>query len=102
MMNQTEFTEYATVLLADHTIQFFHEEGDEGYFNADKKQELVDNVFDVESSALVIYKDQEIVGRLYLNMDNSKAKGVYVEINNHSDNEATAALVQLADKYYPQ
>ena len=51
------------------------------------------------SAILIISKEGKNLGTIWFAMDNSPSKGVYVEINNASDNEAISALVALADKY---
>lgn len=99
-MNQAEFTEYANILLQEHKVEVFCEEGSVDVYSLTEVDDFIDTIFDLESSAIDIFKDDKNLGTIYFVMDNSKAKGVYVEINNSSTNKAVETLVRLADKYY--
>ena len=102
MMNQAELTEFATMLLADHEITLFDEEGEVEDIEKGNVEELVDYIFNVEMSAIVLEKDGKRLGEMQLTMDNCEAKGgVYIEIQDHSDNEAITALVEKSAKYHP-
>ena len=99
MMNQVEFAEFATALLQDHTVEVFHEEGLDDSYSLAEADDFTDTIFNLEMSAIDIFKEGKNLGTIWFAMDNSPSKGVYVEINNASDHEAISALVALADKY---
>ena len=102
MMTEIEMTEFTTMLLDDHVITLFDEEGEVQDYNKGDAVELSDYIFNVEMSAIVLKKDGKHCGQMQLVMDNCTAKGgVYVEIQDHSDNDEITKLVEKAAKYYP-
>lgn len=102
MMNQTEFAEFARVLLKEHTVELFCDEGSVDSYSLAEVKDFVDTVFDLEASAIDVFHNMQNVGGIWFLMDNSPSKGVYVEISGSSDNDEINALVAVANRYIPK
>ena len=101
MLNQAELLEFLKAeVLIQYAVELFDEEGAVGKYTLAEAEELADDIFNVEISAIGLYAGSLWVGQLsFANEYNHKRDCPCTDIYDHSD---TPAGHKLAEKVYNQ